>query len=244
MTTFMTVADVNGDFTVPFSINYTGGEKITVTAEKDSATKTIELFAPSGVVGGGSIVFSGNVENFPLNIGNLTLKGFTGKIQDNAFRAYSAGSGFGAATGLKIEDGVSEIGASGFYGLGRPIFIDLPLSTKILGSSSFASTSTNSALETINLPGVITIKSNAFDNQQARYINIGTAITSIESSAINCARCLELIVLATTPPAITTTSLRFVGNMPAMVIKVPTASLTAYQTATNWSAYASRMIGI
>ena len=40
----MGVADLNGDFTVPFSSNYTSGQKITVTAEKDSATKTIELF--------------------------------------------------------------------------------------------------------------------------------------------------------------------------------------------------------
>mgnify|MGYP001618506052 FL=1 len=42
MPTVTGTADANGDFNIALGANYTSGEKITVTAEKDSAEKTIE----------------------------------------------------------------------------------------------------------------------------------------------------------------------------------------------------------
>lgn len=244
MATYTGIADASGAFTIPFSANYTGGQKITVTAEKDAAVKTIELFAPSGPTGGGTIQFSGTVVNFPINIGNMTLTGFTGKIQNDAFRVYSNGVSFGLATGLKIDEGVTEIGTTAFYGLNKLKFIELPLSLEIIRSRGLDAQADNSVIEIINIPRVKTIDSNAFDNHQAKYINIGASILSIGSAAIHCGRCLELVVLAIIPPTIASDSFRFIGNQPAMKIKVPAASLAAYQTAANWSAYAARMVGI
>ena len=148
MTTYMGVADLNGDFTVPFSSAYTSGQKVKVTAEKDAETKTIELFAPSEVVGGGVIQFSGNMNNFPINVGVITLKGdIAGVIQANALRATAQNNHiFFRATGLILKGDVTEIGDNAFKDWYYASVLELPNSLNKIGQYSFERFGSSSAI--------------------------------------------------------------------------------------------------
>lgn len=110
------VADANGDFNISFGSNsYTSGEKIIVTAEKDSAEKTIELYAPSEVIAQTPVIhFSGSLVNFPENIATVTISGITGKIADYSFYANNGFHMWAKATGLIIGSGVTIIGQYAF----------------------------------------------------------------------------------------------------------------------------------
>ncbi len=138
MATYTGVADANGDFTVPFTSAYTSGQKITVTAEKNNATKSIELYAPSEFIGGGVIQFSGTMENFPNNIGVVTLKSdISGEIQANTFNATNSLL-FQKAKGLKIDGLITQIQASGFRGWLDAEILEINSSTlAFIGQNAF-----------------------------------------------------------------------------------------------------------
>lgn len=116
MATYTGTADENGDFTVIFGgAEYTSGQKVTVTALKDGAEKSIEIFAPSDTTNGGVIQFLGNLNNFPENIGDIRLDKISGIIGASAFEAGSPTTSlFKKATGLVINHGVVDIGSSAF----------------------------------------------------------------------------------------------------------------------------------
>lgn len=138
MAIYTGVADANGDFNIPFSANYTGGQKVTVTAKKDAATKTIEIFAPSGVTGGGAIQFSGSLNDFPLNIGNVALTEISGKIKSRAFQSSASGNAIGLnATGLAINAEVTEIESWAFSGWMKATSLILPQTILKLGQYAF-----------------------------------------------------------------------------------------------------------
>ena len=266
MATYTGTADTNGDFTVPFSSAYTGGEKISVTAEKDGVEKTIELYAPSGAVGGGVIKFSGTLDNFPNNIGVVTLSSEINKLNQNAFIAHTnTASIWKKATGLVIEGSLTNIPSSCFSDWTSMKTLVLPSNLTNIDNSAFYYCS---SLETMNLPNsLLTIRSSAFAYCQklkslvipdlvttieayafrfisaATLISIGTSVTNISTDAfINASACNELILKPSTPPTITATT--FSGLKSTCVIKVPAASLAAYQAAANWSVYAARIQAI
>lgn len=119
MPTYTGAADSNGDFNISFGSNsFTSGEKITVVAEKDGATKSIELFAPSDVTGGGVIRFTGNIIDFPNNIGGVVLSEISGRIASYAFYAGDPFSIWGKAISLDIPSTVTSLGSRAFYGWG------------------------------------------------------------------------------------------------------------------------------
>lgn len=206
MAIYTGVADANGDFTVPFSSNYTSGEKITVSAEKDGAIKTIELHAPSEVVGGGAIQFSGSLDNFPQNIGAMIFSSGVKSISDYAFfDAIARGNTFASsATALEFE-AVEVIGEYTFYGFTSVQKIDFPDSLISIGANAFqnCNSCTNvkmggfiksigdnafagcSEIVSINIPDSVTsLGAYAFEYcSSAIDIYIGTAITSIPSNA-------------------------------------------------------------
>lgn len=289
MATYTGVADASGNFTVPFSSTYTSGEKITVTAEKDSATKSIELYAPSEVTGGGVIQFSGNMTNFPNNIGTVILKSEITNIPSYGFAVNSTGNIWAKATGLVVEgatnigsyaflgwsslriltlnSGLKNIGAYAFEGH-KLVNLNIPASVETISSYAFNSAErlisitfeTNSKLTSISeyafttaieltfpliLPkSLVTIGSGAFRFiWKLKSLIIGPNVKTIGSSAFAGARVLEeMIIDALTPPAIASST--FLELNPACVIKVPSASLSAYQSALNWSIYASQMVGV
>jgi hypothetical protein len=102
-----------------------------------------------------------------------------------------------------------------------------------------------SALTSITIPNAVTtIGLEAFyDCRAATLIQIGSAVTSIGGNAFyNATACNEMRCLPLTPPSIFANTLTNLKT--TCVIKVPAASLSAYQAAANWSAHASKMVGV
>ncbi|MCH7353250.1 leucine-rich repeat domain-containing protein [Acinetobacter sp. NIPH 1958] len=243
MATYTGTADVNGDFNISFGGNsYTSAQKVTVTAAKDGATKSIELFAPSDTTGGGVIQFSGTLNNFPANIGVITLSAeINGSIAANAFNATQQSLG-NTATGLIIKAATS-IGSSAFRAWVNATSLTLPATTlTTIADQAFQNWS---KLTEILIPNSVTsIGQYGFrDCTLVTKITLGTSLSSIGANAFEgFSNCNEINCLRATPP---TAGSSFLLNLKAAcVIKVPVASLSAYQTASNWSAHASKMVGV
>ena len=267
METYTGVADVNGDFKILFGANnYTSGEKITVIAEKDNAEKSIELYAPSDTLGGGVIQFGGNLTNFPNNIGAVTIGQIGGIINQYAFDA--AGNInilWRKATALTIENGVTAINDYAFRAWTGMTTLTLPASLVSIGQyalsqlsnclrihipegvtsvGSYAFNNATSCIE-LTIPSTLTnIGARAFEGFQVlKSLTIPSTVTNIAAYAFNGLSAAEVItVLPSSPPAILATS--FNGLNPACIFKVPAASVAAYQSAPNWSAFASRIQAI
>ena len=99
------------------------------------------------------------------------------------------------------------------------------------------------ALEGVEIPAVQTvIRDSTFRNAYSlRTATIPAGVQTIEANAFaGCFALCEIHLLPTTPP--TVTNANAFASLPAdCVIYVPKGCLSAYQTATNWSAYASQM---
>lgn len=268
MATYIGISDSNGDFTIPFTQNYTGGQKVTVKASKEGAEKTIELYAPSTAVGGGVIRFNGNLTNFPNNIGVVVVSEITGVIDQYSFSASTnANQLWNKATGLIIDDGVTSLGVYSFANWASSKSLKLAKTITTVGANSFEAwliaesidfgLSTNLTtigagsfnnwrkLKKITIPDTVTnIDSLAFYNcTSATSLTIGLLVSTIATSAFaNMTSCLEITCLRGTPPTITFNT--FSGLRAGCIFKVPSSSLTAYQTAANWSAFASQMVGV
>lgn len=266
MATYTGTADAGGNFTIGFGgNNYTSAQKVTVTATKDGNSKSVELYAPADTSGGGVIQFSGTMTNFPDNVGGVTVTGINGPIKTEAFAAYYNGHIWKKATSLTIGSGVTTIGAFAFSGWSAATSLTLPNTVTSIGDNCFSGWSLMnalnlgtgvttigqyafsgcSALTSITIPNsVTTIAQYAFYScNAATFIQIGSAVTSIGGNAFyNAIACNEMRCLPTTPPSIVIST--FINLKSTCVIKVPSASLTAYQTAINWSAHASKMVGV
>lgn len=260
-------ADANGDFNISFgSSSYTSSEKITVTAEKDSAEKSIELYAPSEVVGGGVIQFTGNLSNFPANIGGIKISGLSGGIGNSAFYAQLILTNlFRAATSLEIATGVTSIGSSAFYNWAGIKSLSLPAGLLSIGASAFYNAS--SLLSLVIPDSVTSIGASAFQSMAGiasltlsnscniienacfsgmtaiKKIDIPANVTTIGTQSFSHATsCDELICRAVIPPTIQSNTFQSLKS--TCIIKVPSASVAAYQAAPNWSVFASRIQAI
>ena len=133
----------------------------------------------------------------------------------------------------------TTIGEYAFNGCVNMIDVNIPNTITTIGGNAFSACS---ALETITIPNnVITISNNAYNTCSGlTSAIIGSGVTTIGANAFSACRNLTSItVLATTPPTLgDVNAFADTNNCP---IYVPSASVTAYQTATNWSNYASRI---
>lgn len=245
MVTYTTTADANGDFIVPFSSNYTSGQKVTVTAEKDGATKSIELNAPSDVVGGGTISFGGSLVDFPQNITSVTIREITGSIANEAFigPTYDYIESFhNKAKSLIFDCPITAIGAGAFGNWASIESIVFPPGLLEIGEYSFASCI---SLKNLIVPNsVISIGTDAFSSCTSLLnITLGTSLQSIGETALAYLTNLESVtLLATTPPTISSGT--FSGRKSTAKFYVPATSLTAYKTAPIWKTFASKIYAI
>lgn len=244
MTTYTTTADSSGNWAINFGMSYAGGQAATVQASSGGNTKTINLNAPSSVINvNNGISWSGTMVDFPLNVGVITLgTDINGAIADNGFYSAMVGASFGgAATGLVIK-AATRIGQYSFYGWALATSLVLPTTLTYIDQAAFNSWG---SLTSLTIPNsVVTIADSAFQNISAcTTLTLGTGVKTIGQYAFaNLASIVSITSLATTPPAIQPSTF---DSMPSTVkIYVPSASLSAYKAATNWKAYASKMIGI
>ena len=94
------------------------------------------------------------------------------------------------------------------------------------------------------LDGITKIRRRAFrDCSSLTSIEIPKIVTSIENEAFrDCNSLTSVTVLATTPPTLGTDA--FTDTHSSLKIYVPSGSVNAYKTATNWKDYASKIQAI
>lgn len=245
MATYTGLADANGDFTVPFSSNYTSGQKVTVTAEKDGATKSIELNAPSDVVGGGTISFGGSLTDFPQNITSVTISQILGSIANEAFKgpSYPTEETFQTkATSLIIDCQITRIGNLAFANWASIESIVFPSGLVEIGALSFSGCA---SLKNLIVPNsVISIDTDAFNSCTALLnITLGNGVSSIgEMAFAYLTNLISVTLLSTAPPTISSGT--FSGRKSTAKFYVPAASLTAYKAAPIWKTFASKIYAI
>ena len=118
---------------------------------------------------------------------------------------------------LKIANGVVNTGTNTFE-RSKVTYVDLPPSLVVIGNSVFRESNLNS-------------------------IDIPASVTRIDSSAFySCTNLKQVILRATTPPTLGSNAFKNcpIGyTTPTGYIYVPDESVSVYQSATNWSTYAS-----
>ena len=146
-------------------------------------------------------------------------------------------------TNIAIPNGVTSIGDYVFNGCRSLTSITIPDSVTSIGDSAFASCS---SLKSITIPDSITrIKGYTYSGcSSLTSVTIPNSVTRIDSDAFaRCSTNTELggtyTILATTPPTIQSRVFQFTK---INKIIVPKGTLAAYKSATNWSAYADKMV--
>ncbi len=219
MATYSGIADASGDFTIPFSTNYTSGQKVIVTAEKDAATKSIELYAPSELKTANGIIFGGSLNDFPNNIDAIGLFGITGRISDYAFNADSTNSLWREAKSLIINDDTSIIGDFVFSSWIKATSLIIGNSVTSIGVAAFSGW-----VSAIN-------------------VTVGSSVISIDSIAFtDLTACNTINILALNPPKIAADT--FAYRKSSCIFKVPAASLAAYKAAPIWKTFATKIFAI
>ena len=141
---------------------------------------------------------------------------------------------------VEIGRGVTGIGSYAFQRCYSLLSITIPDGVTSIGNYAFQYCY---SISSITIPdGITSIGSSAFSTcYSLASITIPDGVTSIGNYAFqNCYSIKEYHLLPTTPPTLSNTNA--FGSIPAdCIIYVPAGSLEAYQTATNWSAYADQM---
>jgi hypothetical protein len=124
-----------------------------------------------------------------------------------------------ASGNVTLPANVTEIGVAAFQHCTGLISITIPNSVTSIGERAFESCT---SLTSITIPA---------------------SVTSIGNRAfIDCTSLTSVTCLPTTPP--TLGYYAFLNTHANLAIKVPSASVDAYKSATNWSNYASRIFAI
>ena len=200
---------------------YTANEEWTTVQDSDLFVKH---FYDDGRVGILPCVYSDT-----LNVGVLGNKSGTLPNTEPTIEVY-------------VGDCVLHLGDDAFYGLKNMTSCRLPNNIDKIPSRCFYDCF---SLTSITIPYSVTeISNDAFYScSNLKNISIPSNVTSIGNRALrNCSGLTSITVEATTPPTLAVYDV-FDGtnNCP---IYVPSASVDAYKSATNWSTYASRIQSI
>lgn len=170
---------------------------------------------------------------------NMLQKVVIGEIGVSKIGSY-AFSYCNSLDSISISKSVTQIKTSAFmycYSMGKVI---IPDGITTIDSTVFGLCA---SVQSVTIPNsVISIKRRAFDScVSLSSIVIAASVTSIEDSAFSaCYGIKEYRLLSQAPPILTGSSV-FSGIAKDCIIYVPRGSLEAYQTATNWSAFADYM---
>ena len=189
--------------------------------------KSIKI--PEGVTSIGYTSFSNC-----YSLQSITIPSNVHSIDNSTFQnCYSLQS-------ITIPDTVTSISSYTFaccYSLNS---ITIPNSITSIGNYAFQYCY---SLQSITIPNSVTsIGNNAFEGcYSLSSITIPDTVTSIGSSAFSsCYGMKEIHLKSTTPPSLSSTNV-FLDNPSDCIFYVPQGTLSTYQSATNWSTYASKM---
>ena len=179
-------------------------------------------------------IISGSAFYECYSLSSITIPDSVTIISGSAFNeCYSLSS-------ITIPDSVTSISGYTFFRCYSLSSITIPDTVTSIGGSAFQSCY---SLSSITIPDTVTsIGSSAFQScYSLSSITIPDGVTNIDAYAFsNCYGMAEYHLKPTTPPTLSNTNA--FGNIPSdCIIYVPAGCLSAYQTATNWSSYASYM---
>lgn len=176
--------------------------------------------------------FKGNTEITSFNEFRYFTK--VTSIPTNAFDACSNLRSIGVNWGE-----ITSIGANAFRNCSS-LQLEEVAAPKLTNLGSAAFHAIPALKRVTDLGFVPSVQLKTFYNTGLLFINFPATITSIGSQVFRYVTTLEqVIVRATTPPSLD--SLAFQNTNDTFIIYVPDASLEAYKTAVNWSAYADRI---
>ena len=197
---------------------------------------------------------------------NITSIGADAFSYDRYITTFNMGNGvtfignyaFGGCRGLSsitIPSSVTTIDANAFGGteLKKVITSDINSWCRInfgdryanpLNSAKYLYSDENTEITTVVIPNdVEEIKYTFYNCQGLTNVSIPNSVTLISDYAFySCSNLTSITIYATTPPTLSDArAFTYTNDCP---IYVPSASVTAYQTATNWSNLASRIQAI
>jgi len=177
-------------------------------------------------------------------ITSVTLSDDVTTIGGDSFWADSGILRFNSDTNgvMNISDSVTSISSYAFTNLNSITTLNIGSGMTVIEGSVFPSMI---GLTAVTIPNTITkIGSAAFYNcYSLKTVIIPSGVTRIEAGAFRqCSGLTKVCCLATTPPTMTSNNVfESTNNCP---IYVPSQSVSAYKSATNWSTYASRIQAI
>lgn len=138
-----------------------------------------------------------------------------------------------------IPDGVTSIGREAFRDCDGLTSISIPNSVTSIGEYAFWSCN---GLQSINIPDSLTSIENYvfYGCASLTSVTIPNSVTSIGNGAFSsCSSLTTMTIKATTPPTLKSTD---AISTATTTIYIPAGTLEAYQTATNWSSFASKFV--
>jgi len=246
----------SGIVTVTHTYSAIGNYVIKMWISSGTGTFGLSYFADYETSG-----FGGDEENYART---ATLKQVLFGSNVTGINAFAFASCYSLET-ITLPNSITTIGSDAFYDCRSLVSVVIPNSITSIGQMAFSvcyslmsvlipmgvtsiGTSAFSAcgrLASVLVPNrVVSIATNAFAScYSLKSVTLPDSITSIGSTAFyNCLACKNYKIRATTPPTLASTK-AFYGIISSCKILVPSASLSAYKTATNWSTYASYMEG-
>ena len=131
---------------------------------------------------------------------------------------------------------VASLGNYAFNNCNKMTSVDFPELETTTGQYTFQGCS---MLASVNMPKLKKVDFHAFNGCKAlKNIDL-LNVTYIENAAFRNCSALELVRLPATPPTLNAATSVFDGINSACVFSVPTGSLSAYQSETNWSVLTS-----
>ena len=163
---------------------------------------------------------------------SVTIGDSVKSIGDDAFSWCSS------LTSITIPNSVTSIGKWAFLGCSKLTSMTIPNSVTSIGKSAFENCS---SLTSLTIPNSVTSIGNSVfsDCSSLTSVIIPDNVTSIGSSAFyNCRSLKQLILFPSSPPTLGSNAI------PATVqsIYVQQSSKAAYQAATNWNGFASKIV--
>ncbi len=166
---------------------------------------------------------------------SVTIPSSVTSIVSNAF------NGCYCLTNITIPSGVTSIGTYAFSGCRSLTSVTIPSGVTSIGNNAFNNCL---SLGSITISSDVTsIGNNVFAGcYSLASVTIPSGVTSIGGGAFSsCYGVAEYHIKPTTPPTLGTNA--FSNIVSDCIIYVPSASLSEYQSATNWSTYSSYMVG-
>ena len=139
------------------------------------------------------------------------------------------------------DDAVISIGGNAFRYCYSLTSVSFPAATSI-GANAFYDCSN---LTSVSFPAVTSIGGSAFYGCRSLTSVSFPAVTSIGSSAFYYCKSLTTAIIGTDKSTVCTLNANALySTHSTLSIYVPDSLVTAYQAATNWNTYSSRIVGI